>query len=226
MYGSSSSMLPPVHSKRVRRTPSSKYDEDDHHFPAPRIVKQGRVTNQLQYLQKVVLKALMKHPHSWPFAEPVDADKLNLPDYHTIIKHPMDLGTVKKKLEKKDYYSAKECIADFRLIFNNCYLYNRPQDDVVLMCQTVEKLFETKLKGMPPEEHEILPASKSKAPSQPVAQVSAMGTPAARSLPTGVGRISALHQGMLPLQVAAVQPQPQVQMPVSAPKVTWWECCL
>jgi hypothetical protein len=130
----------------------------------------------------------------------------------------MDLGTVKKKLEKKDYYSAKECIADFRLIFNNCYLYNRPQDDVVLMCQTVEKLFETKLKGMPPEEHEILPASKSKAPSQPVAQVSAMGTPAARSLPTGVGRISALHQGMLPLQVAAVQPQPQVQMPVSAPK--------
>ena len=44
-----------------------------------KVANQGRVTNQLQYLQKVVLKALTKHPHSWPFAEPVDATKLNLP---------------------------------------------------------------------------------------------------------------------------------------------------
>ena len=39
----------------------------------------GRVTNQLQYLQKTVLKALWKHHFAWPFHQPVDADKLNLP---------------------------------------------------------------------------------------------------------------------------------------------------
>lgn len=37
------------------------------------------MTNQLQYLQKVVLKALWKHQFAWPFYTPVDAHKLNLP---------------------------------------------------------------------------------------------------------------------------------------------------
>jgi len=39
----------------------------------------GSMTNQLQYLQKVVLKALWKHQFAWPFYTPVDAQKLNLP---------------------------------------------------------------------------------------------------------------------------------------------------
>lgn len=39
----------------------------------------GRVTNQLQFLQKIVLKALLKHQFAWPFHQPVDAKKLNLP---------------------------------------------------------------------------------------------------------------------------------------------------
>jgi len=39
----------------------------------------GCMTNQLHYLQKVVLKALWKHQFAWPFYTPVDAQKLNLP---------------------------------------------------------------------------------------------------------------------------------------------------
>lgn len=38
-----------------------------------------RVTNQINYLHKVVLKALWKHQFAWPFHQPVDAQKLNLP---------------------------------------------------------------------------------------------------------------------------------------------------
>lgn len=41
--------------------------------------KPGRVTNQLQYLHKVVMKALWKHQFAWPFRQPVDAVKLGLP---------------------------------------------------------------------------------------------------------------------------------------------------
>lgn len=41
--------------------------------------KPKRMTNQLQYLLKVVLKTLWKHQFSWPFQQPVDAVKLNLP---------------------------------------------------------------------------------------------------------------------------------------------------
>lgn len=40
----------------------------------------------------------------------------------------MDMGTIKKKLEQNVYHSAKECVQDFRLMFGNCYLYNKPTD--------------------------------------------------------------------------------------------------
>ncbi|CAD7683137.1 unnamed protein product [Nyctereutes procyonoides] len=114
--------------------------------------KNGRLTNQLQYLQKVVLKALWKHSFSWPFQQPVDAVKLKLPDYYTIIKTPMDLNTIKKRLEHKYYVRASECIEDFNVMFSNCYLYNKPGDDIVLMAQALEKLFRQKLSQMPQEE--------------------------------------------------------------------------
>lgn len=39
----------------------------------------GRMTNQLQYLQKTLMKSLWRHHFAWPFQEPVDAYKLNLP---------------------------------------------------------------------------------------------------------------------------------------------------
>lgn len=53
----------------------------------------------------------------------------------------MDLGTVKKRLESNYYYSAQECIQDFNTMFTNCYVYNKPGEDVVVMAQTLEKLF-------------------------------------------------------------------------------------
>ena len=39
----------------------------------------GRQTNQLKFIQQVVIKALWKHNFSWPFQKPVDAEALGLP---------------------------------------------------------------------------------------------------------------------------------------------------
>lgn len=66
-------------------------------------------------------------------------------DYHKVIKHPMDLGTIKKRLENNYYWSGKETISDFNTMFTNCYVYNKPGEDVVVMAQTLEKLFLTKV---------------------------------------------------------------------------------
>lgn len=130
----------------------------------------GRMTNKLQYIMKNVLKNVWKHNFSWPFQQPVDAKKLLLPvnfilfsslhfpfallmshftcsqDYHKIIKTPMDLGTIKKRLENNYYWCAKECLQDFNTMFTNCYVYNKPGEDVVVMAQTLEKVYLNKVR--------------------------------------------------------------------------------
>lgn len=123
----------------------------------------GRITNQLQYLEKVAIKFLWRHQFSWPFRQPVDAFRLNLPDYYKIIKNPMDLSTIKKRLENNYYWKAMECIEDFNTLFTNCYVYNRPGDDIVMMAQALEKLFLEKVAKMPQDEFEIS-ALTTKAP--------------------------------------------------------------
>lgn len=59
--------------------------------------KKGKLSEQLKHCNGI-LKELLSKKHAayaWPFYKPVDASALGLHDYHDIIKHPMDLSTVK-----------------------------------------------------------------------------------------------------------------------------------
>lgn len=114
-----------------------------------------RMTNQLQHLRNVVMKSLWRHPLSQPFREPVDVVKLCIPDYRRIIRHPMDLGTIKKRLENCYYVSGEECIDDFYTMFNNCYTYHKPGEDIVLAARILEKVFRAKVREMPEEEMDL-----------------------------------------------------------------------
>lgn len=88
-------------------------------------------------------------PVSWPFLQPVDPVALGIPDYLKVIKSPMDLGTVKRKLESKSYTTGSELETEVRLVFSNCYLYNAPDSEVVKLCRTVEKIFTDKWANRP-----------------------------------------------------------------------------
>lgn len=95
---------------------------------------------------EALLKRLMSHQHSWVFNTPVDAVKLNIPDYYTVIKHPMDFGTIKNKLASGAYSSPLDFHADVRLTFTNAMTYNPPGNDVHLMADTLNKYFEVRWK--------------------------------------------------------------------------------
>ncbi|XP_013880560.1 bromodomain-containing protein 3 isoform X1 [Austrofundulus limnaeus] len=126
--------------------------------PPPEVLnpkKPGRLTTKLLYLENVVMKAVWSHHLSWPFQQPVDAVKFRIPDYYTIIKCPMDLGTIKSRLQNRYYWEASECVKDFETMFSNCYRYNQPRDDVVVMAQALEKVFLQKLSKMPSDEELI-----------------------------------------------------------------------
>ena len=77
-----------------------------------------------------VLRALMEHQNGWVFNTPVDPVELGLPDYFQVIKKPMDLGSIKKRLENGCYHSLEELEADVNLTFDNAMEYN-PDGSVV-----------------------------------------------------------------------------------------------
>eukprot|EP00466_Bigelowiella_natans_P010333 jgi/Bigna1/47311/estExt_Genewise1.C_120101 len=93
---------------------------------------------------KKTLKGLMKHKFGYVFNEPVDPIKLNLPTYFEVIKHPMDLGTIKSRLDR-GYYTEKQTFAeDIRLVFSNACKFNPPHSRVHQMALTMKEIFENK----------------------------------------------------------------------------------
>uniref|UniRef100_A0A2K5N649 Bromo domain-containing protein n=1 Tax=Cercocebus atys TaxID=9531 RepID=A0A2K5N649_CERAT len=128
----------------LQLTPANPLPQD---LPNPK--KPEGVTNQLQYLHKVVMEFTQ-------FRQPVDAVKLAPEDYHKIIKQPMDVGTIKRRLENSYYWVSSECMEDLNTMFTNCYIYNKPTDNIVLMAQTLEKIFLQKVASMPQEEQELV----------------------------------------------------------------------
>ncbi|KAK6923878.1 Bromodomain [Dillenia turbinata] len=101
----------------------------------------AKIVSTMMRKCKQILTKIMKHKHAWVFNTPVDVVKLGLPDYFRIIKNPMDLGTVRSKLEKKSYSSPLDFASDVRLTFNNAMLYNPRGQDVHHMAEALLCLF-------------------------------------------------------------------------------------
>ena len=77
-----------------------------------------------------VLKNLQQHAHGWVFNSPVNPVELGLLDYFEVVKRPMDLGTIKKRMENGCCNSLEAFYADVNLTFENAMLYN-PESSVV-----------------------------------------------------------------------------------------------
>lgn len=72
-----------------------------------------------------VIRVLEKRPEASDFLKPVDYKALGLEDYPMIIKNPMDISTVKKKIKTNKYSSISEVTHDLMLIWENCRTYNQ-----------------------------------------------------------------------------------------------------
>ncbi len=55
---------------------------------------------------------------------------MQVPDYYDIIKQPMDLKTLMHNLKTRQYSHLDQLIADVRLIFDNCHLYNCDESEI------------------------------------------------------------------------------------------------
>jgi E1A/CREB-binding protein len=75
--------------------------------PAPPPIKIEKVQFSLEQLRDALLPPLEKmwaqEPESGPFRTPVDPNALGIPDYFEIIKTPMDMSSIRRKLETGVY---------------------------------------------------------------------------------------------------------------------------
>ena len=150
--GSSSSVhgSPSISASGRLRTPSQRV----HHQPGERLDGATilRRYPQMRYCLRV-LRDLMKMKGARAFLLPVD--KLWAPDfipgYFDVITQPMDLGTVRQKLEAGEYGTDPEAFAqDVRLVWSNAMTYNPPGTEFYELARTLNEVFEKRLQFMPP----------------------------------------------------------------------------
>ncbi|CAL2029847.1 unnamed protein product [Caenorhabditis brenneri] len=137
-----------------KKTGKRKADSDDEEKP-----EQSRAKREVTVVKKEVhqpIPPILKPCHkllcellskkysefTWVFMEPVDAEKLGLHDYHKIIKEPIDLKTIRTKMDTGVYKEPADFAHDIRLMLNNCFLYNPVGDPVHIFGMKFKEVFE------------------------------------------------------------------------------------
>lgn len=83
-----------------------------------------------------------------PFRDPVNPESDGVPDYFDKVAKPMDLQTMRAKMDRNEYADENEFLADMNQIFNNCYTYWAKKDPMWQACERLQKTFEDKYSQM------------------------------------------------------------------------------
>ncbi|CAJ1056158.1 hypothetical protein EPR50_G00091240 [Xyrichtys novacula] len=95
---------------------------------------------------------LFCHTLSAPFHEPVSPLARN---YYQIIKRPIDLSVIRRKLDKSNtlhYFTAEQFVDDVLLMLKNCATFNYPDSEVAQAGRNLELFFLSKLEELFPDQ--------------------------------------------------------------------------
>jgi len=112
---------------------------------------------------KDVTKRLIDHPLCKAYLRPVNPELDGAHDYFKIIKHPMDLGTIMKKLENNEYTKVQEWQSDIKLVWDNSKEYNTGKGVLHLTADKMIKVCNKIFKYIPKTEVDIWILKLSKA---------------------------------------------------------------
>ena len=119
------------------------YEDDD--------VQPGEAADtQLRILSMLMsaIPRLIKFDFGKMFAEPVDCNAI--PTYRSIVKEPMDLGTISKKLASGAYRTISDeslndaiirVLRDIELVWHNCFTFNLEGSAVYRMAEVLRRRF-------------------------------------------------------------------------------------
>jgi hypothetical protein len=92
---------------------------------------------------------LMKWPMTSPFRVAVDAVRDNAPTYYDVIKSPMDLAKMKRKLTDGSYKTPADFVSDFRLICDNAIRFNGENSMLAYIAMDLREWIEAQYRTKP-----------------------------------------------------------------------------
>lgn len=96
-----------------------------------------------------IVSALERAPGAHWFLTPVDPAAAGVLHYPTIVPNPMDLGTVKRRLEEQEYADVNAFASDVRRVFRNALTFNvLPDAPVHEAARDLHDKFEDALKSL------------------------------------------------------------------------------
>lgn len=97
-----------------------------------------RAKNALKSELMAIVRKVEDQQFAWPFREPVDTNEVK--DYLDVIKEPIDLSTIDKRIRKGEHYKSKKMLhQDLMLMVNNCKLYNDEASTYVQCAVNLER---------------------------------------------------------------------------------------
>jgi hypothetical protein len=137
-----------------------KYGDNDPNASLASSMPKGDVEQNLMLLHKglhltsrtithkclPIVQQLIDDPFGWVFRDAVDPVVFGLPDYFEVVKNPMHLLLVKKKLENAVYTDMASFERDVKLVFENAILYNGEDSEVGQLAHTMMGVFEKEYK--------------------------------------------------------------------------------
>ncbi|XP_022254760.1 SWR1 complex bromodomain subunit bdf1-like [Limulus polyphemus] len=98
----------------------------------------------------MVLWEVKSKPESWPFLCPVD--EADAPGYYSIVQDPIDLMTIERKIDCREYTNREEFLKDFKKMVDNCQQYNGNRSVYMTMARKIWKYFLQSMKKNFPDE--------------------------------------------------------------------------
>ncbi|THV08511.1 hypothetical protein K435DRAFT_824981 [Dendrothele bispora CBS 962.96] len=121
-------------SKKRPRDDSEPVDEEES-GPTPRVRRrnEGLTSKKFQNVIGLLHSQISQHRNGTIFHNPIRDSEA--PDYHDIVKRPMDLKTIKTRIRDGVISNSLEFQRDIYLMFANAMMYNRPGSDVYMMAE-------------------------------------------------------------------------------------------
>ena len=90
-----------------------------------------------------MIDSCIKFDRSKIFSAPVKSK--DAPRYHEVIRFPIDLGTMKNKAKRSEYYDRESLIRDFGLLQSNAETYNGIESEIAQKARDLVNNAEVKL---------------------------------------------------------------------------------